>query len=323
MLDGDNNGDGLVAVCSLPHAGGVARFSPDGKHLALGADDGTVRVAATGAAREHWTLEQLSVVPGATRTYSDHAKAINDVDFHPRSPVLVSASADCTMRFFDYASGAPRASRQCTDTHAVHAVAFHPSGDHLLAATEHHAIHLYDAATFRCYLAPQPSDHHLAPVADARWSADGSLFASCGGDAIKVWDGVTNRCVRTIASAHLGAPVNTLCFGGGGRTLLSCGADSCVRQWDVGSGKLLRVFEGAQQTRRTACCFSHDEALVLSSDEKTGELVAWEASTGAQQARYAAHSMPVRWLAHSPVEAVAVSCGDDGLVHLWASAYLL
>ena len=96
-----------------------------------------------------------------------------------------------------------------------------------------------------------------------------------------------------------------------------------MRQWDVGSGKLLRVFEGAQQTRRTACCFSHDEALVLSSDEKTGELVAWEASTGAQQARYAAHSMPVRWLAHSPVEAVAVSCGDDGLVLLWVSAYLL
>jgi len=322
--DADNETDhdafhsALISLCAMPYSSGIARFSPDGNFLALGGDDGSICVTDVRVVREHAAIDKTS-----SRAYSDHANAVNDVDFHPRSPILVSASQDCTMRFFDWATNAPRASRQCADTHAVNAVAFHPLGDHLLAATDHHAIHLYDVSTFRCYLSPQPVDHHTAPVADARWARDGSVYASCGGDTIKVWDGVANRCVRTMASAHLGAPVSTICFGGRDKMLLSCGGDSNVRLWDVGTGKMIRCFEGAQQTSRTACCFSSHEELVFSSDEKTGEMVAWDTSTGMTRRRYAAHSKPVRWLAHSPTDRTVVSCGHDGMVRVWASPALL
>jgi len=308
----------LVSVCALPYQSGIARFSPDGKFLALGGDDGSVIVTDVRLVRDQGAVDLT-----ASRVYTDHSKPVNDVDFHPRSPVLVSASQDCSMRFFDWATNTPRATRQCTDTHPVNAVSFHPAGDHLLAATDHHAIHLYDASTFRCYLSSQAMDHHTAGVVDARWARDGVVYVSCGGDTIKMWDGVANRCVRTMTAAHLGAPVSTVCFGGADKVILSCGGDSNVRLWDVGSGKLIRSFEGAQQTSRTACCFSCDEELVLSSDERSGEVVAWDTASGKARRRYAAHSKPVRWLTASMMEPTVVSCGQDGFVQVWASPALL
>lgn len=38
------------------------------------------------------------------------------------------------------------------DTHNVRSLSFHPSGDFLLAGTDHHVPHLYDVNTFQCYL---------------------------------------------------------------------------------------------------------------------------------------------------------------------------
>ena len=82
------------------------------------------------------------------------------------------------MRFFETDRAVSRATRQCTDTHPVRSVSFHPLGDHLLVGTGHSALHVYDVATFRCYTAARPEDNHTAPITCARWSADGALFAA-------------------------------------------------------------------------------------------------------------------------------------------------
>ena len=75
------------------------------------------------------------------------------------------------MCFFDMARSATRAARKCTDTHPIRSVAFHPGGDVLLAATAHVALHLYDVATFRCFLSPVEVWHirllFAAPLASA------------------------------------------------------------------------------------------------------------------------------------------------------------
>uniref|UniRef100_A0A7S0JAY0 Cleavage stimulation factor 50 kDa subunit n=1 Tax=Calcidiscus leptoporus TaxID=127549 RepID=A0A7S0JAY0_9EUKA len=306
----------FAELWALPHAGGVARFSADGAVCAIGGDNGAVRL-----------FERDSMLAGrrgavhAKLSYSDHKERVNDLDFHPHKPVLVTAAQDSTMRFFDYsqaAAGVSRAVQQCMDTYPVNSVAFHPAGDHLLAGTQHAVVHLYDVNTFRCFLSSQPTQHHSAPIADARWAHDGSLFASCAADTIKIWDGLSSQCARTISTAHRGAAVNAICFGGGSKYLLSCGGDSTVRLWDVGSGRQVMQYDGARQTsRRTNVCFSHDEALVISSDEDVGELVFWEARTAKIFDRCSGHGLPVRWIAHSPVESAIVSCGEDAIARFW------
>lgn len=54
---------------------------------------------------------------------------------------------------FDFSKmTAKRAFRVIQDTHNVRLVSFHPSGDFLLAGTDHPIPHLYDVNTFQCYL---------------------------------------------------------------------------------------------------------------------------------------------------------------------------
>ena len=46
------------------------------------------------------------------------------------------------------------------------------------SGTSHAALHIYDTATFRCFLSPDPSHHHRAGITDARWAADGARMRS-------------------------------------------------------------------------------------------------------------------------------------------------
>ena len=77
---------------SAAHPGGAARFSVDGKLLAIGAADGSVRVL------DAWSiLHARNPDAGPTGplqcSYShDHSGRINDVAFHPNNRILVSAS---------------------------------------------------------------------------------------------------------------------------------------------------------------------------------------------------------------------------------------
>eukprot|EP00908_Phaeocystis_cordata_P026005 Transcript_8483.p1 GENE.Transcript_8483~~Transcript_8483.p1 ORF type:complete len:342 (-),score=59.31 Transcript_8483:444-1469(-) len=261
----------LRTVWTISHLGKAVAFAPTGKHAAVGARDGSIKL-----------LDAQAMLKGGGGTgspvgctYTDHNMEVNALAFHPSGALLVSASEDNTMRFFEVdRTSAPRATRQCTDTHPVKSVSFHPLGDHLLVGTAHFALHIYDVGTFRCYTAARPRDNHTAPITCAQWSADGALFASCAADSIKLWDATSCRCAHTIAQPHGKGVVSSLCLSRSGRYLLSSGVDSKVRLWDVGSAQAVCTYEGVkQQAHRSSCCFSHDEATVFSADEATGDAV--------------------------------------------------
>lgn len=275
----------------------TARFSRDGRHIAIGTCDGVVHVFET---------EVLLLARGgslsaesALRRYTDHADAINDVDFHPSSPMLVSASEDATLQFYDVAGGRLAPARTCTDTHPARSASFHPRGDHLLVGTTHAALHLYDMATFRCFLSADPSHHHRAAIADARWASDGSLFASCAASEVKLWDGQNCACVATLSRPHGGTPVGSVTFSKSGRYLLTSGADSAVKLWDVravrasaaaeAGGRVVpspvRTYEGGGcASAKRVACFSQDEGLVLGADELTSAALVWPATLGSAAA---------------------------------------
>lgn len=61
-----------------------------------------------------------------------------------------------------------------------------------------------------------------------RFSTNGRLFASAGADGhIKLWDGVSNRCINTFTAAHDGAEVSSICFTRNNKVCLS----QVLRQW--------------------------------------------------------------------------------------------
>ena len=209
--------------------------------------------------------------------------------------------------------------------------------------TTHNALHIYDVATFRCFLSPDAGSHHQGgPIGEARWATDGSLFVSCCANEVKLWDGHSCKCVATMSRPHGGATVGSVQFSRNGSYVLSSGADSALKLWDVrmlreaasaaasaGGGVLgraagptpVRVFEGATQTSpRRVAAFSHDEALVLSADEATGSVVLWAAGTGELAGRCIGHACPVHNLVHACGSSAFVSTGEDGALRAWATS---
>lgn len=256
------------------------------------------------------------------RTFYDHLQPVNDLDFHPQSTLLISGAKDHTIKFFDFSKTvARRAFRVIQDTHNVRSVSFHPSGDFILAGTDHPIPHLYDVNTFQCYLSANM--HELSPNAainQVRYSSTGSMYATASKDgSVRVWDGVTAECVRSILGAHGSTEATCASFTKDQKFILSCGKDSTVKLWEVGTGRLVKQYLGAVHTQlRCQAVFNETEEFVLSIDEMNNELVVWDALTAEIVARWPSnHVGAPRWLEHSPTEAAFASCGTDRSVRFW------
>ena len=79
-------------------------------------------------------------------------------------------------------------------------------------------VRFYDINSCQCYVCPYPREHHTGPLTSVRYSADARVCASASKDGdIKVWDGVSGRCVQTFSKCHDGAEVCSVLFSRNGK----------------------------------------------------------------------------------------------------------
>ena len=74
-------------------------------------------------------------------------------------------------------------------------------------------IRLYDANTAQCFVSAIPSHQHSGEVTSIKGSYDWKHFCSRSKDgSVKIWDGVSNRCIASPLQAHDGAEVYSVVF---------------------------------------------------------------------------------------------------------------
>ncbi|KAJ0789950.1 putative transcription factor WD40-like family [Helianthus annuus] len=310
-------------VSEHKNAARCARFSPDGRFLASGSADTSIKLFEVGKIKQMLLPEgKDGPVRPVIRTFYDHLQPVNDVDFHPQNNILISGAKDHTIKFFDFSkTTAKRASRVIQDTHNVRSLSFHPSGDFLLVGTDHHIPHLYDVNTFQCYLSANVQEIGVnSAINQVRYSCTGGMYVTASKDgAIRIWDGVTSNIVRSILGAHGSAEATSASFTKDQKYVLSCGKDSSVKLWEVGTGRLVKHYLGATHTQlRCQAIFNDTEEFVLCIDEPSNEIVIWDALSAEKVARWPSnHTGAPRWLEHSPTESAFVSCGTDRSIRFW------
>jgi WD40 repeat protein/beta-lactamase regulating signal transducer with metallopeptidase domain len=204
------NGNKIVRV-ERPRIKSIC-FSPDGRLLLAGGEDGNVHI---------WDVESGSDVRQLTGR-----NAIQTIAISPDGKSVVAGGFDGTVQAFDLATG--RVLFQITAHNGwVLRVAYSPDGKHILSAGEDRAIHIWDAATGKEL---QRLTGHGDKVECAAFSPDGRLILSGSFDnTIRLWDVQTSAALARLV-AH-GGPVLTVTFSPDGRWAVSGGDDGTIRLW--------------------------------------------------------------------------------------------
>jgi RNA polymerase sigma factor (sigma-70 family) len=283
-------------------------WSPDGKNVALGCDEGDkqkealVRVWDPAAGRVRRKLRGPKGLVG---------KLIYSRD----GSTLAALYTDDTARVWDAATGAERLSSDG----GVGPFALSPDGRWLLTSSRDGktALVLRDLTAGK-EVWRKPWSSGLMARDAAAFTPDGKTVVVRVGSVLRRWEVATGKelVIAPVLSTTAVAP--------GGETLASMADDNVVHLWDVASGKLLHALQG-DSGRLLALAFSPNGGA-LASGGMDGTVRLWDVATGRQRGLLKG-TRPVIGVkfSHDGRRLFVSDCREEGLddgnfegaVHVW------
>ncbi len=235
-------------------------FDPQGKTLASGSDDKTVKL---------WEVRGGKLL----HTLEGHQDRVRSVAFDPQGGTLASGSTDKTVKFWEASSG----TLLCTLGHknGVNIVAFDPQDGTLASGSIDKTVNLWETPRGKLL---RTLKGHQSAITSVAFDPRGATLASGSDDrTVKLWEARSGKLLRTLRLYE--NSVYSMAFDPQGATLAKVSFDTTVELWDARSGKLLRTLEG-HTAPVDGVAFSKDGQLLASkSGDSTIRLwscKAWE-----------------------------------------------
>ena len=246
----------------------------------------------------------------APNTLGGHAYTVNDVSFSPDGKLLVSASADKTLKLWDASTG-KEIKTLTGHTNGVNGISFSPDGKLLASASRDKTLKLWNTSTGK---EVKTLTGHTDEVIAVSFSPDSKFLASASdGGIIKLWDASTGKEIKTLDGHTNG--VNGVSFSPDGKLLASANSDNTVKLWNTSTGKEIKTLNG-HTSFVNGVRFSPDGKLLASASiDNTVKL--WNLKTGKEIKTLTGHTNSVKGVSFSPDGKLLVSASADKTLKLW------
>lgn len=322
-------------------------FSPDGRWLASGSWDNTVRL---------WSISailgaelQAGDLPVEPLVLRDHEGWVWSVSFGPDSRWLASGSDDGTIRLWDVPvltegslmSGEPPVQSLVLrgQGSGVSSVVFSPEGQWLASGSWDGIARLWDISALantslqlgEFVAQPLLLRGHQGPVAAVAFSPDGRRLATGSDDSTaRLWDlRAKDPSTEPLVLRGHEAPVASVAFRPGGSWLATGSGDSTARLWNLQMEDVAvepQVLRGHSAGGRSVASSPDGRWLASGNDDGTTHL--WDVSavldSGSNAEKQAAqplvlggHGAPVTSVAFSPDGRWLATGSMDRTVRVW------
>ncbi len=279
--------------------------SPDGKTLATGSADNTIRLWSTSTG-EH------------KATCIGHKEEVRLIAFNPTGTTFVSVDDDESTRFWDVQTGKILKTTIKSDVTPTYTLAYSPDGALLftIGYSDNNGtlIESWDAQTgghIKDVLIETDVDTFIT----AAMSPNCKILAwADDGNSLQFYDVVTGKHIRRAEKRS--GEFKSMEFSSDGRTLIA-GAGiyyDKVDIWTVSTAELLNSMEHADSVNSVT--YSPDEKMIASGSED-GTVKFWDAATGELIRTITGHiSSEIYAVAYSPDGSTLV-CGSEDKIYTW------
>ncbi len=279
-------------------------FSPDGRTLASGSRDRTIRLWDTETGQHKQTLEE-------------HTSGVTCLAFSPDGRTLASGSWDHTIRLWDAKTGQPLQTLE-EHTDGVRSVAFSPDGRTLASGGYDNILRLWDTETGQHKPALEGHTDYIRSVV---FSPDGNILASGSYDrTLRVWDANTGEHKLTLEGHTDG--VLAVAFSPDGHTLASGSYDGTLRVWNAETGQQKLTLEGPMDGVNSVAFSPDGNTLVSGGYVDTilfygDTLQLWDVDTGQPLQTLKGHRYAIASVAFSGDGSLLASGSYDQTIQVW------